>query len=95
MESAHTSKITIHSVLDAISQDQEFDRKSIIWDGENMQTVYDELDSKGILDGRYGEFRLVHMETQLGFTLICPDTGNNSKLFETDKYLLINNLTVT
>lgn len=25
-------------------------------------------------------------ETSLGLTLICPDTGKNSKLFETDKY---------
>lgn len=59
MEKVHTSEITIQNVIDAILRDQEFDRKSIIWDGKSVQTVYDVPDSKDILDGRFGQFRLI------------------------------------
>jgi|GEM_PF-1794410 len=75
--------IDIHK---AIAEDKEFDGKSIIWDGKTAKIVNDELDIRDVMDGRYGEFELVTLETGLGFDLFIQNTGQNSDLFMSDKY---------
>lgn len=74
------------SILEAIAQDKEYDGKSIVWDGEKACIIYDELDSRAILDGRAGPFPHVWYETKLGITLNISDTGLNSSLFDSDQY---------
>jgi hypothetical protein len=73
-------------VFQAIAEDKEFDGKSLIWDGEKAQIVDDELDSRDVLDGRYGEFELVTLETGIGFDLVLPKTSHNSDLFMSSEY---------
>lgn len=76
-------------ILQVIAEDKEFDGKSVIWDGEKVQVVDDELDNRNVMDGRYGEFEFVTLKTKLGFDLVLPNTGHNSDLFLADKYPVI------
>ena len=38
------------------------------------------------MDGRYGEFELVTLETRIGFDLVLPKTSHNSDLFMSSEY---------
>ena len=74
------------SILEAISQDKEFDGKGIMWDGDKVKIIDDELDSKDIVDGRSGPFALERVETKLGVTLTIFNTPYNSNLFDSEHY---------
>ena len=71
----------LSSVLHAISEDKFYDKKSILWDGSTMQVITDELDSKDILDGRFGPFMTIRIETLLGINLYSFCTIHNNDLF--------------
>lgn len=76
------------TILEAIAQDKEYDKKSIVWDGEKAVIIYDQLDSRDILDGRAGPFWHEHYDTKLGISLEVADTGLNSSLFDRGQYPL-------
>lgn len=78
------ARIAQNSVLKFISKDKLYDRKSVVWDGNGAQVVYDELDSRSVLDGRYGPFEAVRLETALGAALMGIKTNNNDGLFSAD-----------
>lgn len=74
------------SILEAISQDKDFDGKGILWDGEKVEIIDDELDYEDILDGRAGPFYHELIETKLGATLTISNTPYNSNLFDSEHY---------
>ncbi len=74
------------SILEAISQDKKFDGKGIMWDGDRVKIVDDELDFEDIVDGRAGPFARERFETEFGVTLTIANTPYNSNLFDSEHY---------
>lgn len=81
MKNPNMDQGLLSDVLKAVSEDRLYDKKSILWDGSKMQVITDELDSGDILDGRFGPFMRVKIETALGITLYSFSTMHNKELF--------------
>lgn len=54
------------------AMDQPYDGQSIYWDGNKAALVKDELDSKTILDGRGGPYRIDSYTVLGGITVYTP-----------------------
>ncbi|MBE5961914.1 MAG: hypothetical protein E7256_11150 [Lachnospiraceae bacterium] len=66
----------LRSLLDG---DRLYDKKSLIWENGRINEVQDDRDLKDIPEGRFGEFKVERVNTEMGVKLLLPLTEENKK----------------
>ncbi|WP_455718537.1 hypothetical protein, partial [Anaerosporobacter sp.] len=71
-----------HKLISLLKNDKLYDKRSLIWENDDLLEIDDDMDSNVIQEGRLGEFPNKRIQTKMGIVILLPLVRDNKTLDE-------------